>query len=60
MDIRELIAEGIADFEAGRYRRFDSAQELSSFLRSLAQEVIDEASNSKRGTYTSGIPNETE
>lgn len=60
MDIRELIAEGIADFEAGRYRSFDSAEELSSFLRSLAQEVIDEASNSKRDTYTPDVPNKTE
>lgn len=38
--LRDAARVGIADFEAGRYRTFDSADQLSRHFAAVADEVI--------------------
>ncbi|TAL84389.1 MAG: type II toxin-antitoxin system ParD family antitoxin [Candidimonas sp.] len=39
--LRKAAKLGIADFEAGAFRRFDSADRLDRYLATVATEVID-------------------
>lgn len=41
--LQEAARIGIADIDAGRYRRFDTADELSMHLASLANKALDAA-----------------
>ena len=41
--LREAVAVGIADIEAGRYTEFDNAEALDAHLRALAGEAIASA-----------------
>ena len=38
--LREAVAVGIAEIEAGRYREFDSAETLRQYLSTVAEEAI--------------------
>ncbi len=39
--LREAVQLGIDDFEAGRYKSFESAEALSQHLKQLADEVLE-------------------
>lgn len=41
--LREAVQIGIADIKAGRYRDFESFDELDAYLRKISDEAISEA-----------------
>ena len=50
MALREAVAVGIADVEAGRYVQFDTSDALREYLSGLVEEAIGGAASTQDGT----------
>jgi antitoxin ParD1/3/4 len=48
--LREAARQGVSDIEKGRYHAFDSADELSGYLKAVSSAVIDGKKRGSRGT----------
>ena len=47
MALREAVAVGIADIEAGRYVQFDTSDALREYLSALVDEAIGDSASSE-------------